>query len=177
MDVEHNSQDSSPPEGAAKVTRTRVTKRSRTAPASEFVGERDTSEIVLPPKRLDLFRREPEQLSVDPRVVLAEPRRREADAEPFPVEDPGRGRERERPVARKLGRLMKAARLEMGIAGMVGGVVDRGGRDAPALQAPHQLDRVLIARMAGYAAIGPADGRRYRLVNDRDIFAQITHEE
>jgi len=38
-------------------------------------------------------------------------------------------------------------------------------------------DRVLIARMAGYAAIGPADGRRYRLVNDRDIFAQITHEE
>ena len=38
-------------------------------------------------------------------------------------------------------------------------------------------DRVLIARMAGYAAVGPADGRRYRIVNDRDIFAKITHEE
>lgn len=38
-------------------------------------------------------------------------------------------------------------------------------------------DRVLIARMSGYALKGPADGRLYRIVNDRDIFAQIVHEE
>lgn len=37
-------------------------------------------------------------------------------------------------------------------------------------------DRVLIARMSGYALTGPADGKLYRIVNDRDIFAQITHE-
>ena len=38
-------------------------------------------------------------------------------------------------------------------------------------------DRVLISKMAGYLAIGPADGKRYRFVNDRDIFAAITVEE
>lgn len=38
-------------------------------------------------------------------------------------------------------------------------------------------DKVLIARMSGYALTGPADGKLYRIVNDRDIFAQITHEE
>lgn len=38
-------------------------------------------------------------------------------------------------------------------------------------------DYVLISRMAGYACVGPQDKRRYRLVNDRDIFAQITHIE
>lgn len=38
-------------------------------------------------------------------------------------------------------------------------------------------DRVLIARMSGYALTGPADGKRYRIVNDRDIFARIEHEE
>ena len=37
-------------------------------------------------------------------------------------------------------------------------------------------DRVLIARMSGYALTGPADGKLYRIVNDRDIFAAITHE-
>ena len=37
-------------------------------------------------------------------------------------------------------------------------------------------DRVLIARLSGYALTGPADGRLYRIVNDRDIFAAITHE-
>jgi co-chaperonin GroES (HSP10) len=37
-------------------------------------------------------------------------------------------------------------------------------------------DHVLIARMGGALAIGPADGKQYRLVNDRDIFAQITVE-
>ena len=37
-------------------------------------------------------------------------------------------------------------------------------------------DRVLIAKMAGYMAVGPADGKRYRIVNDRDIFAGITQE-
>lgn len=38
-------------------------------------------------------------------------------------------------------------------------------------------DRVLIARMSGFALIGPADGKRYRIVNDRDVFARIDHEE
>jgi co-chaperonin GroES (HSP10) len=38
-------------------------------------------------------------------------------------------------------------------------------------------DRVLIAKFSGYAAVGPADGKRYRLINDNDIFAKITHDE
>lgn len=38
-------------------------------------------------------------------------------------------------------------------------------------------DKVLISKMAGYLAVGPADGQRYLMVNDRDIFAQITKEE
>jgi co-chaperonin GroES (HSP10) len=38
-------------------------------------------------------------------------------------------------------------------------------------------DLVLISSMAGYMAQGTADGRQYRLVNDRDVFAQITKEK
>jgi len=38
-------------------------------------------------------------------------------------------------------------------------------------------DRVLISKMSGYMALGPADGKRYRFVNDRDMFAAITQEE
>lgn len=38
-------------------------------------------------------------------------------------------------------------------------------------------DKVLVTQFAGYIAIGPKDGKRYRLVNDRDIFCKITHEE
>jgi co-chaperonin GroES (HSP10) len=38
-------------------------------------------------------------------------------------------------------------------------------------------DRVMIARLSGYAMTGPADGKLYRIVNDRDIFAAIDHEE
>lgn len=41
----------------------------------------------------------------------------------------------------------------------------------------HVGDRVLIAAMSGYALKGPADGELYRIVNDRDIFARIDHEE
>lgn len=37
-------------------------------------------------------------------------------------------------------------------------------------------DKVLISRMAGYLAVGPADGKRYVMVNDRDIFAKITKD-
>lgn len=37
-------------------------------------------------------------------------------------------------------------------------------------------DKVLISRMAGYLAVGPDDGERYALVNDRDIFAEITSQ-
>jgi co-chaperonin GroES (HSP10) len=37
-------------------------------------------------------------------------------------------------------------------------------------------DRVIVTRMAGYTAAGPADGKLYRLVNDRDIFCRITKE-
>lgn len=46
--------------------------------------------------------------------------------------------------------------------------------DEPARAKPG--DKVLISKMAGYMAVGPADGKRYRLVNDRDIFAAITKE-
>lgn len=34
-------------------------------------------------------------------------------------------------------------------------------------------DKVLISRFAGVVAIGPKDGERYRLVNDRDIFCGL----
>lgn len=37
-------------------------------------------------------------------------------------------------------------------------------------------DRVLISKMAGYLAVSPVDGQRYAMVNDKDIFAQITKE-
>jgi co-chaperonin GroES (HSP10) len=37
-------------------------------------------------------------------------------------------------------------------------------------------DKILISKMSGYMAIGPKDGKRYRLINDRDIFAAIAEE-
>jgi co-chaperonin GroES (HSP10) len=46
--------------------------------------------------------------------------------------------------------------------------------DEPPRAAPG--DRVMIAKFSGYACVGPADGKRYRLVNDRDIFARIMHD-
>ena len=38
-------------------------------------------------------------------------------------------------------------------------------------------DYVLISKMAGYACTGPKDKKPYRLVNDRDVFAKLTHIE
>ena len=38
-------------------------------------------------------------------------------------------------------------------------------------------EKVLVTAYAGFIARGPADGELYRLVNDRDIFCAITHEE
>ncbi len=38
-------------------------------------------------------------------------------------------------------------------------------------------DKVIITRMAGYAAVGPKDGQLYRLINDRDIFCKVTGEK
>ena len=38
-------------------------------------------------------------------------------------------------------------------------------------------DKVLVSRMAGYIAVGPADGKKYLMVNDRDVFARITKEK
>lgn len=37
-------------------------------------------------------------------------------------------------------------------------------------------DRVLVTKFAGFMAKG-ADGEQYRLVNDRDLFCQITDEK
>lgn len=37
-------------------------------------------------------------------------------------------------------------------------------------------DKVLISKFAGVMAKGTADGKTYRLVNDRDIFAGIVEE-
>lgn len=37
-------------------------------------------------------------------------------------------------------------------------------------------DKILISKMSGYLAVGPQDGKRYRLINDRDIFAAIVGE-
>ena len=38
-------------------------------------------------------------------------------------------------------------------------------------------DRVLISKMSGFIAKGASDGKFYRLVNDNDIFCQITDEQ
>ena len=37
-------------------------------------------------------------------------------------------------------------------------------------------DRVMISKFSGFNAQGPADGQRYRFINDNDIFAKIVHE-
>ena len=37
-------------------------------------------------------------------------------------------------------------------------------------------DKVIVTKLAGYVARGPADGKLYRMVNDRDIFCKITKE-
>lgn len=37
-------------------------------------------------------------------------------------------------------------------------------------------DKVLVSKFAGHMAIGTADGKQYRFVNDRDIFAIIEKE-
>jgi len=37
-------------------------------------------------------------------------------------------------------------------------------------------DKVIVTKMAGYMTKGPADGKLYRLCNDRDIFCKITAE-
>ena len=37
-------------------------------------------------------------------------------------------------------------------------------------------DKVLVARFAGFMAVGTNDGKQYRFVNDRDIFAAIEVE-
>ncbi len=37
-------------------------------------------------------------------------------------------------------------------------------------------DKVLVTKFAGFMAVGPSDGKQYRLVNDRDVFCRITHE-
>lgn len=37
-------------------------------------------------------------------------------------------------------------------------------------------DRILFSKWAGYSAIGPGDGKEYRVVNDSDIFMVITKE-
>ena len=34
-------------------------------------------------------------------------------------------------------------------------------------------DKVIITKFAGYVAVGPRDGKLYRLVNDRDLFCRI----
>lgn len=37
-------------------------------------------------------------------------------------------------------------------------------------------DKVLISAFSGYMATGPKDGKQYRFVNDKDIFARIVEE-
>jgi co-chaperonin GroES (HSP10) len=37
-------------------------------------------------------------------------------------------------------------------------------------------DKVIISKFAGYMAKGTADGKQYRFINDRDIFAAIVEE-
>ncbi len=47
--------------------------------------------------------------------------------------------------------------------------------DEPAARA-QVGDKVLISRFSGYMAKGTKDGKQYRFVNDRDIFAGIDQE-
>jgi len=37
-------------------------------------------------------------------------------------------------------------------------------------------DKVIVTKLAGYITKGPADGKLYRLINDRDLFCRITKE-
>jgi co-chaperonin GroES (HSP10) len=37
-------------------------------------------------------------------------------------------------------------------------------------------DKVLVAKFAGHMAVGTKDGKQYRFINDRDIFAAIELE-
>lgn len=37
-------------------------------------------------------------------------------------------------------------------------------------------DKVLVSQFAGYMAVGTADNKQYRFVNDKDIFAKIEVE-
>ena len=37
-------------------------------------------------------------------------------------------------------------------------------------------DKVIVTKFAGYVTKGPADGKHYRLINDRDLFCRITKE-
>jgi len=37
-------------------------------------------------------------------------------------------------------------------------------------------DKVLISKYAGILAVGTKDGKRYRFINDRDVFAGIEEE-
>jgi len=37
-------------------------------------------------------------------------------------------------------------------------------------------DIVLVTKYAGIMAVGPADKKQYRLINDRDVFCQVTSE-
>jgi co-chaperonin GroES (HSP10) len=48
-------------------------------------------------------------------------------------------------------------------------------KDEPARAVPG--DRVFVSAMSGYMCRGPADGKMYRVVNERDIFMKITSEE
>ena len=38
-------------------------------------------------------------------------------------------------------------------------------------------DKVLVTKFAGIMALGLADGKQYRLINDRDVYCRITAEE
>lgn len=38
-------------------------------------------------------------------------------------------------------------------------------------------DKVLFSKWAGYMAVGPADGKEYRVVNNTDVFMKITGEK
>lgn len=47
-----------------------------------------------------------------------------------------------------------------------------GGKDEPPRCFPG--DVIMVARFSGHVTKGPKDGKMYRLVNDRDIFAKVT---
>lgn len=90
------------------------------------------------------------------RAVLIEPKEPETMSTTIAIPDSAKGRMQ---MAEQ-----RAVVIEVGVAAWED---ERVPRAVPG-------DIVLVTKYAGFMAQGPTDGKTYRIVNDRDIFCQIT---